>query len=198
MTTVKNNNGFGAIEALLILVVVGIVGFTGWFVYHSKQVADKTLAQTGNSSTVQLPKKPATKTPAPVTAAPTKYLVIKEWGVKIPLTKGIADAVYAIRVFNGGQSADLSTSSLTALDRACGVGGTPPGGIARQTAAAHAANQTKNDLVFYPVYSNKLGNYYYQYSHAQSACSNNNAANQLQLTQSALFSSASEGLQPAN
>jgi len=43
-------SGFGAVEASLVLVAFCIVGFTGWYVYHAKQVADKTLA--GTSSTV--------------------------------------------------------------------------------------------------------------------------------------------------
>jgi hypothetical protein len=40
----KNNHGFGAIEGLLILVIAGILGFTGWFVWDAKQNADKILA----------------------------------------------------------------------------------------------------------------------------------------------------------
>jgi len=57
-----NNSGFSAVEALLILVVVGILGFTGWFVYHSKQAADKTLTNT--NSTVPKYKKKASTQPS--------------------------------------------------------------------------------------------------------------------------------------
>jgi len=41
MTRLRNSLGFSAVEALLILVVVGILGFSGWFVYHSQKVANK-------------------------------------------------------------------------------------------------------------------------------------------------------------
>lgn len=41
MIKLKNNSGFSIVEALLILVIVGILGFTGWFVYHSQNVASK-------------------------------------------------------------------------------------------------------------------------------------------------------------
>jgi hypothetical protein len=37
-----SNKGFTVIESLLILVVVGILGFTGWFVWHSTQKVNQT------------------------------------------------------------------------------------------------------------------------------------------------------------
>jgi hypothetical protein len=45
-----NQKGFGAIEALLILVVVGIVGGTGYFVLNSKNDTDKLLTADSSSS----------------------------------------------------------------------------------------------------------------------------------------------------
>ena len=41
MTRLNNHSGFGVVEALLMLVVIGILGFTGWFVYHSRHAANK-------------------------------------------------------------------------------------------------------------------------------------------------------------
>lgn len=40
----KNQKGFSLIEALLILVIVGILGGTGWYVWHAKQDTDETLS----------------------------------------------------------------------------------------------------------------------------------------------------------
>jgi len=37
----QNSKGFSVVEALLVIIVVGILGFTGWFVYHAKNVANK-------------------------------------------------------------------------------------------------------------------------------------------------------------
>lgn len=54
---VLHNNGFSIVETLLVLVVVGILGFTGWYVYHSKQVSDKTLSS-DTSVTPKYKKKP--------------------------------------------------------------------------------------------------------------------------------------------
>jgi cytoskeletal protein RodZ len=47
--TKADQKGFSVIEALLILVVVGILGFTGWFVYHAQKTANKDLSS--NNST---------------------------------------------------------------------------------------------------------------------------------------------------
>lgn len=60
----KNQNGFSAVEAVLILVILGIVGFTGYFVWHAKQNTDKSLAS--NNSTTPIIKK---KTPASIQSA---------------------------------------------------------------------------------------------------------------------------------
>lgn len=49
-----NQTGFSAVEAILILVVVAIIGFTGWFVLQSQRSASKTAQETtaSNSSAV--------------------------------------------------------------------------------------------------------------------------------------------------
>lgn len=39
----NKSSGFSTVEVLLIVVIVAILGFTGWFVYHSKKAADMNL-----------------------------------------------------------------------------------------------------------------------------------------------------------
>jgi type II secretory pathway pseudopilin PulG len=41
MNKLKNASGFSAVEALLVLVLVGILAFTGWFVYHAQKNINK-------------------------------------------------------------------------------------------------------------------------------------------------------------
>lgn len=62
----KNNKGFGAIEALLIVVIIGILGFTGWYVWnsHKKTNSIYNAANQVNSSTTTYPKGSAKKKPA--------------------------------------------------------------------------------------------------------------------------------------
>jgi len=42
MIKLSNHSGFGVLEALLILVLIGVLGFTGWFVYRAQKTADKS------------------------------------------------------------------------------------------------------------------------------------------------------------
>jgi len=55
-----NQTGFSIVEALLILVVVGILGFTGWYVYHAKQTSDKSYSAASNSTAPTYKKKTTT------------------------------------------------------------------------------------------------------------------------------------------
>ena len=45
-----NQKGFSAVEGVLLLVILGMIGFTGWYVYHSKKVANK---ESNSQATVQ-------------------------------------------------------------------------------------------------------------------------------------------------
>jgi Tfp pilus assembly protein PilV len=62
MTRHKNSLGFSAVEVLLVLVVIGILGFTGWFVYQSRQTANKDYTTQSSAQTPTAKK--STITPA--------------------------------------------------------------------------------------------------------------------------------------
>jgi type II secretory pathway pseudopilin PulG len=85
----NKQKGFSLVEGLLIFVIVGVLVGTGWYVWQSNKKTDKTLNDTGNSHVVPS-KKVAEK------KVETKYLVIKEWGVQLPLSNSISDAYYVI------------------------------------------------------------------------------------------------------
>lgn len=55
-----NQKGFGAIEALLFLILLSILGFTGYYVWHTSKNANSTYskASDANSSVLQNSSKP--------------------------------------------------------------------------------------------------------------------------------------------
>jgi hypothetical protein len=63
----RDEHGIGHIESLLVVVIVAIIGFTGWYVYHTKQNSDKALnaaASTSNNAGPRFTKKATSSSPA--------------------------------------------------------------------------------------------------------------------------------------
>lgn len=56
----RRQQGFSILEGLLILVIIGILGFTGWYVYHSQKNADSSY----NNSVASSSQTASSKTPA--------------------------------------------------------------------------------------------------------------------------------------
>lgn len=75
------------------MVIVGIIGGTGWYVMHSSKQVDKTYSQTGNNTVVPKAKGYTKPTPSPASSS-QKYLTIKEWGVRLKLSSTNADSNY--------------------------------------------------------------------------------------------------------
>jgi Tfp pilus assembly protein PilE len=105
----RPQNGFSAIEALLVVIIVGMLGGVGWYVWHSQQQVDKTYSQTANTTVV--PKSTAAKTfPA---ASQPNYLKIKEWGVKVKVS---GDSLpYYVFVGKGQKDRNENTSDVDAV-----------------------------------------------------------------------------------
>jgi hypothetical protein len=47
--SISKESGFAVVEALLILVILAIIGGTGYFIWHAKQSSEKSLANASNS-----------------------------------------------------------------------------------------------------------------------------------------------------
>lgn len=54
---IRDSKGFSAVELLFIIIIVAGIGFTGWYVWHSKQAADSTLDKSANANAVPASKK---------------------------------------------------------------------------------------------------------------------------------------------
>lgn len=127
--------GFTALELVLIVVVVGLLGFAGW-TFYSRQKDDNKQTSTeitnfeqcaaaGNPIMESYPEQCSANGKTftrklvkmeikPTAVASNGYLVIKEWGVKIKVDGPIQDASYYFVNSNAysGPSAFLSTSAL--------------------------------------------------------------------------------------
>lgn len=89
-----HQRGFGIIEIIILLVVIGLLAFAGWRVYQNNRtkVSDAAGSSTQNSSTTGQSQKPD-----------VAYLKIKEWGIKLPLSKEVNDAYYVASVSSVGK-----------------------------------------------------------------------------------------------
>jgi len=151
--------GFSAVEFILILIIVSIVGFAGWFVWNSQKQIAKTLDDTNKSATAVIAtKKEVTAESTPVA---TNYLTVKEWGVKFEIPSSIKNMQYNLR--SGG--VDLDSSDVVALagnGKDCTLGGGYLGAIDRvDPSTTELAGMVK---------IKQIGNYAYWYGGAQQAC----------------------------
>ncbi len=96
----NNEKGFGTVEIILIVVIVALIGVVGWFVYKNHNKTTSTSTTTANTTTT----KPTTQTSTPTPTTTNKpseadSLTVKEWGVKVPLSKDISDLTYEVQPF---------------------------------------------------------------------------------------------------
>ncbi len=102
----KGQKGFSAVVLLLGILVVTAVGFTAYYVWNTQNnkkeesVVVEPTAEVKSENVNNDTKTPDTQ----------KYLVIKEWGVKIPISDKFADLNYR---FNSTEdTVTLSTKTL--------------------------------------------------------------------------------------
>ena len=115
IVVMKNQKGFGVVEGLLVLIIIGLIGSVGWYVFSANKVVDKV--QTINM-TIKSGSEPQ------VSADKTTTISIKELGVSFSGPKSLDDVNYAVRndTRQDGTNmlgAMLSSKSLANFDAAC-------------------------------------------------------------------------------
>jgi hypothetical protein len=186
----KYQKGFSVVEGLLIVVIAGMLGGVGWYVWHSQKQVDKTYSQTANGSAVPS-KKIAETTTAPASSS-VGYFVIKEWDVRAKYS-GNLSLEYA-QYKTDANEISLSSSQLDSAGGLCKVNlSTDPGfgGIidrykstdkyiikelaqdSGKTAAQYAATLKQGDY-------GHVGDYYYFYIAPQAACSESQSGQDVQ------------------
>lgn len=153
-----NQSGFGAIEAILIVVIVAIIGGTGYYVYHANKQTDKA-ANNASSSNIESSKTQATSSKTTAPANTPKYLTIKEWGIRAPYS-GSDSFSYIISTNN--------TATVISQKLKTKYGCTDMG-------AGMIQRLNPNESTSADVH---IGNYYYKFVHDQATCSETVKASQ--------------------
>lgn len=122
----QNEKGFGLVEILLSILVISVIGFGGYYVYH-------TNAQTKQKHhTVSMPKQvaasPAKNTTIPstteATAANQTVFKIPRLGIEIiNVPSNLSNLTMYYSTYNNLLKEDFSTTSLTALGTHCSAQG---------------------------------------------------------------------------
>src|SRR6266702_910027 len=110
-----DTSGFGMIELLVLFVGIGIIGFVGWYVWQARANASSSYNASADLNVVA-----AAPRPGGTPASATPYLIIKELGIRIPLTTDIKDLVYSYDKTHDGEKTAInylhfSTTSISAI-----------------------------------------------------------------------------------
>jgi hypothetical protein len=216
-----NQKGFSAVEAILILVIVALVGGTGYFVYHSNRSANATLnsaikdnSSASNASIGGKGGAQAAGAAGDTHQAKTEVYLIPEWklAADVPAPQGCQSASsclydYTIATDSQPVAAKFTSQDLISLDKDnCSADNAPGGMIARAlgTDPFYLSDGTQSDKTVAQTLvqgSNKpykkIGDYYYWYVHAQAACSDSGKAQSLQNAAAAFVQSVIVNLKPS-
>lgn len=193
--TQSKQTGFSIVELIIAIVVVGVIGAAGWFVYQHNRPKGANAAENTQTTNQQTP-----TTPSPTVA----YLTITEWGVKLPLSDSIKGAYYIPGISSKG-SDGLPNQMWIGLTSLNGNGCTATNNSG--PALIFRALPTDTDPVSGKLLTEKypngaiIGSYYYGYEDFTTSSSNTCKAPQttLQTVKTALSDAAKNTITaPAN
>lgn len=180
----KTNKQSGFSTAAAIVAVVAVVVVMGLIAWRVMDANKAPATQSPNTTTNQ----------AQIQTDPNEgYVVIKEWGVRFPISEGIADAVYKVHTTENGTSyANLSTASIVSkLGEDCGVNSS--------YSALGQVTRLSNNQEVTPGYAVKkqVGDYTYLYYTPQTGCSTDASMDETLNQNLALMRSAMDKLEAA-
>jgi hypothetical protein len=151
-----DQKGFSVLDIILGIALVAVIGVAGYFAYQNAQ------NKTSSSAT---PKLSSSQSPTPTTSPTpsTGYLVIAQWGVKLPATGVLANLQYK---FVDGE-VGFSTPELYPKYTACGPGGL---GVLSRVAVASDTGTVN------AIKAGTFNGYSYYYVAAQQPCVQNASA----------------------
>lgn len=176
----KNQQGFAAIEAVLIVLILVIVAGTGVYVYHANHAADNILATASSESAASATE---TRSSAPTAATTnTGTLKIPELGIElINIPASLNGLKYAISHGTNGDyyvSASFTTTNLLPLNKLCSASEGPIGALSRVNGIWHQSEDSEGG----PLVKQYDG-FYLQYSQSQFYCDGVGPGKILQISQ---------------
>ncbi len=110
----KNEKGFGAIEGLLIVVIICMIGFVGWYVWHNRAAKTTPAPTTSTTSTAKV------TTYNRTTTVPTDWKTYSNPTYKLSLAYpsggwSVSLATYAKSEFSGENGYSKNATSLASV-----------------------------------------------------------------------------------
>lgn len=181
----KNQYGFAALEVVVTVVVLAVLGAVGWYVYQ-KNNSDDTKTDASQNTGSEDSKKEGSKNPdnsKNSDGTPKTYLLITDWGVRAPYDSDQKLTVDFVDV-RSQKIASFSSEQLTALDPACSLKADAGGTIERfaptEPTYADGTGPTAEEFAKTDSRFRKVGGYYYFFEHAQSGCGDTTKTESLQ------------------
>jgi hypothetical protein len=189
----SNDSGFSAVELILVIVIVVLIGVGGLLVYRDHKTTPTSVATKSIKSTITTP-----KATTPVTTPSTTTVVkIPQLGIEVTVPNSIKDLTYAYRTSTTGFGnneqlliADLSTASLTALDSNCSASNQTAFGAISEANGTYPADPSDQANVGQLI--KQFPNFYVTWSsESQTSCTadGNTAANTLLASQKQIVNS---------
>lgn len=181
-----NQKGFSIIIAAIIVVTVVSVWAVGFYVVNN------------SDDTVPVPSVDVSAN-ADATSNATGYIVVKEWGVKIPITDALKDVTYtvdeAVASDEGFGIIELSTKQITATNPDCKVIYT----ITRSPQLPLAKEDGSNQIITSEglplgVYLGEIDKFHYVGKASSEECLANNANQETQVVIIKDLDKAAQGL----
>ncbi len=154
--------GFSMHLLLFTAVLLCVIGFAGWYVWHSQQAISQANSQSTSA------------------ASATKYLVIQAWAVRLAYS-GQYKLTYTTNL-NNPSVVGITSAQLIELDRQCEDGGV--GTIerfGRGSVPAPGPETIEQLAAEHPSTYTHIGAYYYTIQRSRAACSTNPEAQSLQI-----------------
>jgi len=110
----KNQKGFSTVEVLLIVVIVGMLGGIGYYVWHAQKQTDDTLNSTGKTSQ-NIP-----SAVQPKSSTNSTIFKFSNLGVQFTLPSSINNLQYTPWTFSdGGKGGYLTTTDIKSMINKC-------------------------------------------------------------------------------